>query len=495
MHPVLLLDDVLRQILDFCPKASLPAVAMTCKSWKDPALDGIWSHLGSLVPLLRLIPGLICVDGVYDVEGPVDLSVFNSHAYRIKHITQRHNTRLHPKILDLVCANGTPLTRLTTTRLSSTDPDCVPAALSLAPGLRQLDLDFGFKNRGPGIQDGYLEILIRLATNVERVRLRGLADKRLNSAISQMLNLCSLSLRTGPFLTAETLAAISSFPSLSELEIEAGHIDIDTLVEAWALPTTCRESAPTHFRALKKLHICAQAPLLELILKTIPLSLHTLRIEATTPAGSLPVDWSGLFDLVTTHAIHDLTIEQHLDDIDPDTTAATSPSTNTQHTYFDNRITFDLIRRLAPLRHLHHLTIDTTFIPILSDQDIEALAAWWPDLAHLDLGSLHSSECLPSTGSPRATLACLRAFASSMPKLQTLILPVDLSIVPAPMTLPSESSALSRATFSSATPPVPSAIAPYLHAVFPGLTMVDGTHETQWSAVQNLLRGYRTSGL
>ncbi|KAF7370515.1 hypothetical protein MSAN_00683400 [Mycena sanguinolenta] len=410
MHPVLLLDDVLRQMFDFCPKSSLPVVARTCKSWKDPALDCVWSHLGSLVPLLRLIPGLICVDGVYNVEGPLHLGVFNSYAYRIQHITQRHNTRLHPKILHVLCANGTPLTRLTTTRLSSTDLDCVPAALSLSAGLRQLDLDFGFKRKEPGMHDDYIETLIRVATNVERVRLRGLADQRLNSAISQMSNLCSLSLRTGPFLTAETLAAISTFPSLSELEIEAGHIDIDTLVEAWSLSSTCRDSAPTHFRALKKLHICAQAPLLELVLKTIPPYLHTLRIEATTPAGSPPVDWSSLFDVITTHAIHDLTIEQHLDDIDLDTTAATSTSANTQHSYSNNRITFDLIRRLAPLRYLHHLTIDTTFIPILSDQDIEALAAWWPDLAHLDLGSLHSSECLPSTGSPPRNVSLFASF-------------------------------------------------------------------------------------
>ncbi|KAJ7255506.1 hypothetical protein B0H12DRAFT_1233107 [Mycena haematopus] len=499
MHPVLLLDDVLRQILDLCPKLCLPVVARTCKSWRDPALDGIWSHLESLVPLLHLIPSLICVGGVYDVEGPVDLSVFNSYAYRIKHITQRHNTRFNPKLLWALCANGTPLTRLTTTRLSSTDPDCVPAVLSLSPGLRQLDLDFGFKKKGPDIHDDYFETLIRVATSIERVRLRGLADQRLNSGIAQMSHLRSLSLRTGAFLTAETLAAISTFPSLSELEIEAGHIDIDALVEAWSLPAskcpTYRDSTPAHFRALKRLHICAGAPLLELVLKTIPSpSLNTLRIEATTPAGSPPVDWSGLFDLITNHAIHNLTIEQHLDAID--TIAATNASTGAQHTYstHNNRITFDTMRGLAPLRHLRCLTVDTTFIPDLSDQDIEELARWWPGLAHLDLGSLHLSECLPSTDSPRATLACLRAFASWMPKLQTLILPVDFSVVPLPMTPPVKSSTLLRATFSSSTPPNPSATAHYLHNVFPRLTVVDGTHETQWNQVQKLLCGFHTSG-
>ncbi|KAF8216610.1 hypothetical protein K438DRAFT_1559113 [Mycena galopus ATCC 62051] len=483
MHPVLLLDDVLRQILDLCPKATLPAVARTCRSWKEPALDVIWSHLASLVPLLSLIPGLTCTDGVY--VRPLDLRSFNSYAYRIKHITQRHNTRVHPKILSILCVNGTPLTRLATTRLSSTDLDCVPAALSLSPNLRQLDLDFGFTKKGLDVYNNYIETVLSVATSIDRVRLRGLADQRLNSGISQMSNLCSLSLRTGAFLTPETLDAISTFPSLAELEIEAGHIDLDALVEAWS-----QAPCPTRFGALKKLHICAQAPLLELVLKTIPSpTLHTLRIEATTPVGSPPVIWSGLFDLITTHAIHDLTIEQHLDDIDLDAITTTSTSPNT-HSPPNNRITFDIIRRLASLRYLRHLTIDATCIPTLSDQELEALATWWPALAHLDLGSLHSSECHPSIGTPRATLGCLRAFAASMPELHTLILPLDLGVVPPPMPTPMQSSALCRATFSSSAPPNPAVVAPYLHSVFPRLTVVDGMdqHEAQWGSVQTLLR-------
>ncbi|KAJ7654466.1 hypothetical protein DFH06DRAFT_1047163 [Mycena polygramma] len=488
MHEVLLLDDVLRQILDLCPTA-LPAVARTCRAWKDPALDGIWCHVGSLVPLLNLIPGLTYVDGIYDVDCNVhpDLRVFTSYAQRIKHITQRHHTRLHPALLSVLCTAGTPiLNRLASTRLASTDPDCVPAALSLSPSLRQLDLDFGFKRRASEAATYYFEALLRVATGIERLRLRGLADERLNSGISQMSNLRSLSLRTGAFLTPETLVAISNFPSLSELEIEAGHIDADSLTEAWTSPASVGSCSP-RFQSLEKLHICAQAPLLELFLQTIPpASLHTLRIEATTPPGSSPVPWSSIFDLIRINAsytLHDLTIEQHLDDIDLETI----PASSTQN----NRITFDIIRPLGALRRLRNLTIDMTCIPILCDADIEALAAWWPDLVHLDLGSLHSSECHPSIGTPRATLACLRAFASSMPLLQSLVLPLDLGAVPSPV--PSAgSSTLSRATFTSFLPPLdPAATANYLRAVFPRLLEVEGTdmHEVEWGKVQALLCG------
>ncbi|KAJ7446699.1 hypothetical protein FB451DRAFT_1291225 [Mycena latifolia] len=473
MHPALLLDDVLRQILDLCPTACLPAVARTCVAWRDPALDGIWCHLGSLVPLLNLIPGLLCVDGVYNVplEGPLDLRIFSLYAVRVKHITQRRDTRVHPALLSILSKPGiTLLNMLTTTRLSSTDPHSIPAVLSLSPSLRQLDLDFGFKNKGVAdASSEYIEKILRVATNIERIRLRGSASQRLNAGISQMSNLRSLTLRTGAsFLTADTLVAISAFPRLAELDIEAGHLDIDDLAKAWPLPV----SDAGYFQSLQKLHVCAQAPVLELLLKIIqPGCLHTLRFEATTSSSSAsPVVWSSLFDLIRANAsqtLEDLTIEHHLEDIDLDTIPTTSTGTDihpsAQNTRpQNNQITFDIIRLLAPLRNLRRLTIDMTCMPDLCDEDIEALATWWPGLT--------------------APLPGLSTFPAGNPRLS-----------PVPSLPPSAASnALSGATFtSSAPPPDPAAMAHYLHGLFPCLTELEGTdrHEVEWGQVQRLLHG------
>ncbi|KAJ7504293.1 hypothetical protein B0H11DRAFT_1797004 [Mycena galericulata] len=500
MHAALLLDDVLRQIFDFCPTTCLSAAARSCRSWSDPALDGIWCRIGSLVPLLNLIPGILCVDGVYSfsLERPPDLGVYNSYASRIKHITQRHDTRVHPALLSML--SKSTLNRLATTRLSSTDPHCFPAALSLSPSLRQLDLDLGFKKKGPNEQSSdYIEQLFCIAIDIERVRLRGSAPRCLNGGISRMSNLRSLTLRTGTFLTEDTLVAISVFPHLTELDIEAGHLDVDALTEAWTLP------APDvgYFPALQKLHLCAQEPSVQLLLKTIhPASLRTLHIEVTTPSGlESSVCWSSVFDLIGVNAsqtLEDLTIEQHLDDKDLDT-IPTSPNADTHtsphHTHSStqpNRITFDIIRLLAPLRRLSKLTVDMTRIPSLCDQDIETLATWWPSLTHLDLGSLHSSQCIPSADSPRSTVACLRTLTFSMPMLKTLILPLSITD-DMPLPLPcNTASALTRAMFSSTAPPSdPSAMALYLHGLFPLLTEVEGTdrHEAEWGEVQLRLRG------
>jgi hypothetical protein len=64
MHPVLLLDEILRIILDHTDRDldRLPALktfyhlATVCRAWKDPALDYLWASLASVDPLLALLP-------------------------------------------------------------------------------------------------------------------------------------------------------------------------------------------------------------------------------------------------------------------------------------------------------------------------------------------------------------------------------------------------------------------------------------------------------
>ncbi len=64
MHPVLLLDEVLRIIFNHIDRDlnRLPALktfyclATVCHAWKDPALDYLWASLASVDPLLALLP-------------------------------------------------------------------------------------------------------------------------------------------------------------------------------------------------------------------------------------------------------------------------------------------------------------------------------------------------------------------------------------------------------------------------------------------------------
>ncbi|KAJ7180748.1 hypothetical protein C8R46DRAFT_592636 [Mycena filopes] len=84
---------------------------------------------------------------------------------------------------------------------------------------------------------------------------------------------------------------------------------------------------------------------------------YTSKLRHRQGAPSAPVCWSAIFDLLgatACHTLHDLTIEQHLDGIDLDIIPTTSSGTHTQHTHPSNRITFDIIRRLASLYRLRN---------------------------------------------------------------------------------------------------------------------------------------------
>jgi hypothetical protein len=68
MHQALFIDEIIRNIFDFCDEqgyAILGQLARCCRAWKDPALDNLWSRLPWAVPLLHLIPGILEKDGIF----------------------------------------------------------------------------------------------------------------------------------------------------------------------------------------------------------------------------------------------------------------------------------------------------------------------------------------------------------------------------------------------------------------------------------------------
>lgn len=68
MHSALLIDEILRNIFYLCldhNRHNLVSASRSCKSWKDPALDLVWDRLTSFEPLLRLLPGVLVIDGEY----------------------------------------------------------------------------------------------------------------------------------------------------------------------------------------------------------------------------------------------------------------------------------------------------------------------------------------------------------------------------------------------------------------------------------------------
>lgn len=78
MHRSLFLEDILRVIFSYCDPERLPdrsdliALSSTCRVFKEPALDVLWTELKDVTPLARCLPGA-CVLNVSE-SGRLSLS-------------------------------------------------------------------------------------------------------------------------------------------------------------------------------------------------------------------------------------------------------------------------------------------------------------------------------------------------------------------------------------------------------------------------------------
>ena len=56
MHHALEIQEILLNVFDQCCSFHLPALARTCRAFKEPALDVLWENLDDLSPLVGCIP-------------------------------------------------------------------------------------------------------------------------------------------------------------------------------------------------------------------------------------------------------------------------------------------------------------------------------------------------------------------------------------------------------------------------------------------------------
>ncbi|KDR80700.1 hypothetical protein GALMADRAFT_1100723 [Galerina marginata CBS 339.88] len=506
MHSALLIDEVLRQIFHFCSENnlhSLVCAARSCKAWKDPALDFVWVRLSSLTPLLLLLPGFSITNNefVYSNDTSPDNShSFNSYARRVKHVSNRQKIEIHSSAVTaspFSYSSDVCLPNLETAHISIPRCNALVLPLSLSPNLLRLDIDLGFKSRTPDVDSPlceYLELVSSHSPRLRHITLRGIASKRLNSIISSMRNLQSLSLRLGHSLSIETLRAIIIFPSLLELEVHAGHIEINDLDELHQYPTH------TMFASLRKLHIRAKSNLVEVILQLLqPNTLYHLHIELD---DAFPSDsyWNTIFACIcskSTSSLHHLTLEHHFELPEPMTSMPSDVTHVALHMQSpkSSSMLFETTQMLGTLKLLRHFACDVTLPAIMSDQDVAKLVTWWPDLEYLELGSAPQAEDQPNEVS-RMTIASLALFAAKCPELRKLILPLSIGDVPVlPIAQVSTPNNLHHLTIAQLKTPNPLGLAQYLHYLFPFLEDVEGPcDDTQpWTdtkdALQRIIHG------
>ncbi|KAG1755578.1 hypothetical protein EDB19DRAFT_415224 [Suillus lakei] len=102
MHVCLLVTDILHNIFaiiyeDAEPtsRATLAALARTCKTFKEPALDILWKHLDGFKPLISCLPEDVTstnVQGNLTVNRPlftIEWRIVGQYAQRIRFLTIR----------------------------------------------------------------------------------------------------------------------------------------------------------------------------------------------------------------------------------------------------------------------------------------------------------------------------------------------------------------------------------------------------------------------
>ncbi|KIO32335.1 hypothetical protein M407DRAFT_18650 [Tulasnella calospora MUT 4182] len=86
------IPELASMVFAFADQATLAACAVVCPLWKEPALDELWKHLDSVLPLTELLPdvGTLSlseeVDDLVRLMRSVDWTKFRSYAQRVRNL-------------------------------------------------------------------------------------------------------------------------------------------------------------------------------------------------------------------------------------------------------------------------------------------------------------------------------------------------------------------------------------------------------------------------
>ncbi|KAI0061014.1 hypothetical protein BV25DRAFT_1917282 [Artomyces pyxidatus] len=511
MHSVLLIDEILRAIFDHLDGdfdrppvvQSFARLATVCHAWKDPVLDYLWDSLGSVDPLLALLPNVTRVDNGYQLTSETvsqdALANIAAYASRVRSVSHHSRTsvKIPPAVLALLMRDDPeqiflPALRSVRLVLSDANKRKIPPTLYLSRNLRSVSIDISFVSRKASevaMQPGealctYFDAVARVATRLEHLRLRGRVCERMTDTVALMPSLRCLYLCVGKDLSPRTLAAIAAFPHLRDLRIQLDALDAAVLGEA----LDALAPAAGFFPALEVLHVRAAPPVVEALFARLPPSgcLQTLRLESDFKPRSVDA-WAPALALLGEHAAHslrDLAIE-----------SLTNFCEVPDHAFPPKlHFTLDTLAPLAKLAGLRRFCLDPSVPADLSDADLAAIARWWPCIEELGLWTRPVDAFdYPAyfTMQPRATPASLAVLSAHCPQLRALTVPMDVSVLPPrahpPMVVPAqtalESITIGCARQGKAVDPV--GLAECLYRAFPALKAVEFEcgEETSWGDV------------
>ncbi|KAG6828239.1 hypothetical protein H0H92_008673 [Tricholoma furcatifolium] len=238
-------------------KKSLLSAALTCSVLRDPAIDILWKSMDSIFPLLRLLPTVELVNGVYMICGVIrdeNMSRFRFYAHKIRHYTRLlvdHGGNQYAPIAPSVYALLEPVLHLRDLVLTSVQALSAPETPFFIPYCSMLGT-FGTEScvcaasplQWVGPPEASLSITS--SSTLQRVEIRDpITDRNLDDDFSRMRPFI-YALQTRAPRLRDLVISIQTSPSLWELIVDfknlrslefSGFIDAVTLRRlAIALP-------------------------------------------------------------------------------------------------------------------------------------------------------------------------------------------------------------------------------------------------------------------
>jgi len=372
-----------------------------------------------------------------------DLRTFFVYASRVKYLVQRHKINLDPSVTSLLVSQtafkDSIFSRLAMVQLSLANCSAVSAIFQNTTRLHSIDLDLGFKTSVSALSNNaacdLLQNVRDSAPELQSLSIRGFASEGLLSMVASLSMLKSLSLRLGHTATVDILVAISTFPLLASLELQAVDVDVEEMTQKWSSSAEIES-----FPALTTLDVRGSITFIHTLIQNMrSRHLNKLRMDIDPSTHSDHDDsWVALYSAINdkfSDTLHDLAIEYHteydnlrLETNVNDTHNATHDTQSISSSPLDEKLDdflgFDILYPLSNVRNLRRVVFDTSPPLAIRDQDFDRIVKCWPDLEHFELGSLST---LDPSWTPKTTVKSLVTLSQGLRSLQSLVLPIDNS--------------------------------------------------------------------
>jgi len=486
MHRCLQIDEILRTILTVVSeedRRSVASVSLTCRDFKEAALDVLWQTQSSLAPFVKCMPS-----DLWKITPTPFGSDEKFHISLNRPLTQSdwsrfsyHAPRVH--VLNLIRDNDS-VNHWADHEVVYKALDSCPDIFPLFPNLRVLTTTYHISQYncphlsrriiGPRMSSlschclipAFYQAIISQALHLNELRISGPFDSSFASDFIELLCVME-SLETVVFreasLSVEIAHHLSSLPNLRYLAF--GDLSPDIYFS-----NTPQSFA---FAALRSLELNR----LKSLASSIPLISQLKRLETlklTSWQYPTALDMDDLFTVLLNgnHPnLHSLEV---------------LPLCDLPEVYDAYVIPSSSLRRILCFANMTTLTLDIHSFD-LDDKFITDLALAWPNLQSLWLGSLryHSHKC------GTVTLVGLFALISSCPDLAFLGMTLDFSLnnlATVGKRMPQNTKIHVLCVGQSPCDDVPQ-IATLLREMFPKLNFIHSSHErAAWDQVQSLLQ-------